>query len=81
MDKKLDQHKKDFQEIIEKYNLSGKDKAEEIARFLTKSENSVVDSHEFAILFSMTETEAETFLSFISKGIQFKEEHIDKNNQ
>ena len=51
-------------------------KAEEIAKYITKNQAIKVD--EFATLFAMTQEEAHTFLSFIKKGVDFKEEHIDK---
>lgn len=76
--KELEKHKEDFKNIVSKYGLSHEDKAYEIARFLTKAEGGVVSALEFSILFGMTESEAETFLSFIDKGLRFKEEHLDK---
>ncbi len=74
--KDLEQHKKKFEKIVLKYSLNQPEKAEEIAKFLTKG--NTVSVKEFATLFAIQEDEAKTFLSFIDKGIKFKEEHIDK---
>jgi|TARA_B100002003_G_C14085957_1_gene522378 hypothetical protein len=69
----LKKHKDEFDKIISKYNLSDHDKAEEISTFLTNSKRESVSPKEFAELFGMTVKEATIFLSFIEKGIQFKE--------
>ena len=69
----LKQHKQEFDKIISKYNLSDQDKAEKIATFLTDSKKESVSPKEFAKLFKMEVEEATIFLSFIEKGIQFKE--------
>ena len=69
------EHKKKYQEIISKYNLSEEKKAEEIAQFLTK--NKKISAEVFSQKFGMTEKEAVVFLSFIEKGIEFKTKHID----
>ncbi len=71
----LEKHKEEFQKIIGKYNLSEESKAEEIANFLTKSNQKEVSAKEFASLFNMTEREAVIFLSWIQIGIKFKEEN------
>ena len=72
-------HKKEFDRVIRKYCLADEQKAEAIADFLTqsKSKENRVDVREFASLFDMREHEATLFLSFIERGIRFKEEHID----
>jgi hypothetical protein len=72
----IENHYKEFMRVIEKYNLSEEDKAEEIAHFLTKHDNISVD--EFAKLFAMDEKDALIFLSYIEKGVNFKTKHIDK---
>jgi hypothetical protein len=69
----LKKHKEEFDKIISKYNLSDHDKAEKIATFLTDSKKEIVSPKEFAKLFKMEVEEATIFLSFIEKGIQFKE--------
>lgn len=74
----IEKHRDEFLSIIEKYNLQDADKAEEIAVFLTKTSGGKVDSDEFAKSFAMDEYEAKIFLSFIHKGIQFKEKHMTK---
>lgn len=75
----LQEHKKKFEEIVQKYNLETPEKAEEIANFLTSEKN--VSVKEFAVLFAMGEEDAKIFFSFIEKGIKFKEENIDPNNK
>jgi hypothetical protein len=69
----LIKHKQEFDKIISKYNLADHDKAEKIATFLTDSKKKDVSAKEFAKLFEMEIEEATIFLSFIEKGIQFKE--------
>ena len=71
----IKEHKKAFDRIIKKYDLSNVMKAEEIAEFLTTHKNESVSAEEFAKLFAMSPKEAMVFLSFIQKGIQFKKEH------
>jgi predicted HTH domain antitoxin len=72
------EHKKKFDEIVRKYKLFEEKKAEEISIFLTKSK--VVSRGEFATLFNMDINDADIFLSFIHKGIIFKEQNIDNKN-
>ena len=74
----LKKHKEEFQKIIEKYSLVDEAKAEEIANFLTKNKQKEVSAKEFANLFTMTEKEAVIFLSWIEKGIKFRELHLNK---
>tara|TARA_Y100000310_G_scaffold334803_1_gene415379 strand:- start:925 stop:1146 length:222 start_codon:yes stop_codon:yes gene_type:complete len=69
----LKKHKEEFDKIILKYNLSDHDKAEEIAVFLTDAKKKGTSASEFAKLFNMEVEEATIFLSFIEKGIKFKE--------
>ena len=70
-------HKLKFNEIITKYNLDKGEKAAEIAKYLTGSKK-IINAKEFATLFAMSEDDALVFLSFIEKGIKFKEETLDK---
>lgn len=70
-------HKAAFDKIIEKYGLRDEAKALEIAEFLTMHKQEAVSAKEFADLFAMTPQEAVIFLSFIQRGIRFKEQHID----
>ncbi|MEA2037829.1 MAG: hypothetical protein U9O94_10065 [Nanoarchaeota archaeon] len=74
----ISKHVEEYQKIIKKYNLNSEKKAEEIAEFLTKDSGKNVSPKEFSKLFEMSEKEAEIFLSFIEKGIKFKEDNIDK---
>lgn len=75
----LEEHKEKFQQIIKKYGFSDEIKAQEITDFLL-SNNQGVSLDEFSKRFSIPKDEAKVFLSFIVKGIEFKEEVIDKNN-
>lgn len=73
------EHKKAFDEILKKYDLRGEEKAAEIADFLTSHSEGVVSVDEFATLFNMDKKDAHTFLAFITRGLQFKEKHIDNS--
>jgi len=70
------EHKKEFDKIIEKYNFNEEGKAEELAAYLTKQHGKIISTKEFSTLFAITEDEAKTFLSFIEKGIKFKENNL-----
>lgn len=74
----IEEHKRRFEAIADKYDLKNEEKAGEIADFLVTHPAGVVSAHEFAKLFAMTKEEAETFLTFIDKGLRFKEAHIDR---
>jgi len=67
------QHKQEFDRIIEQYSLD--EKADEVSEFLVGKSTT---AKEFATLFAMKEKDAEIFLSFVHKGIRFKEKHLDK---
>ena len=75
----LKEHKKAFEKIIKKYGLADEQKADEISKFLTKGEK--ISYKEFATLFNISEEDSKIFLSFIYKGIEFKESHIDPNKK
>ncbi len=75
----LKELKENFDKIIIKYKLSEPDKAEKISKFLTSGEK--VDAQKFASEFGMDLGEGTLFLEFIMKGIQYKEENIDANQQ
>ena len=74
----IEEHRDEFLKIIDKYSLQEEDKAEEIAVFLTSGDGKEVSAREFASKFGMSVDEAVIFLSFIHKGVKFKEENIDK---
>lgn len=74
----LEEHKKNFMYIIKKYNLDEPKKAEEISKYLTQGKINNISISSFAEKFGLEKYEAEIFLSFIYKGIEFKEEYIDK---
>ena len=65
-------HKQKFDEVIKRYDLA--EKAEEIANYLTRHKE--INSSEFANLFAMDDADARIFLSFIRKGIEFREKHL-----
>ena len=71
-------HTDKYLEIIKKYNLSDDKKAEEISTYLTNDHGKIISAKEFSVLFAMEEKDAEIFLSFIQKGIGFKQAHLDK---
>ncbi|MBW3020372.1 hypothetical protein KY334_03670 [Candidatus Woesearchaeota archaeon] len=71
----IQEHHNMFKEVIRKYNLDSPEKAEELAHYLVS--NNGVSVEEFSKIFAMNEEDAEILLSFILKGIRFKEEHID----
>lgn len=75
--KDLENHKKQFEEIVKKYNLFQEQKAKKIATFLTTKKESKISLKDFSDRFNIEEKDAVIFLSFIQKGIQFKEKHID----
>ncbi len=69
----IKEHKKKFDEVVKKYNLTTDTKAEEIATFLTSKKNGEkISSEEFATLFAMSENDAKIFLTFIEIGLDFK---------
>lgn len=76
----IQKHKEAFDNILAKYNLRSEEKAEEIATFLTNQKEGVVSLDEFASLFGMQKEEAHIFLSFVARGLKFKEEHMDNKN-
>jgi len=49
----LQEHKKQFEEIVKKYNLFEEKTAHKISQFLTKSSNQKIDAQEFAKLFNI----------------------------
>jgi hypothetical protein len=68
-----EEHKKEFDRIIKENDLAGK--ADEIADFVVGKTVSLKD---FSERFGMSEDDAKKFLGFIKKGIEFKEENIDR---
>ena len=76
----VETHYKEFMRVVEKYDLSDEDKAEEIAHFLTNKKRDNISTTDFAKLFAMDEKDALMFLSYIEKGINFKrkyDQHIN----
>lgn len=74
----IEDHYNQFKEIVQKYGLDHEKTAEQISHFLTKSDRSSVSAHEFSTLFGMDDEEAILFLSFIDKGLRFKEQNMDQ---
>jgi hypothetical protein len=72
------EHKKQFDNIVKKYNLNTEEQAKKIADFLTQDKTKITID-EFSKEFNIEEKEAEIFLKFIQKGVEFKQ-NIDKNN-
>lgn len=70
----LDHHER-FREVIERNGLE--DKAEEISDFLLKRKE--VSAQQFSDIFGISVDDAAVFLSFIKRGIDFKERTLDKN--
>ncbi len=68
--------KEEFLKIVKKYNLE--EKAGQIAQFIASGKTIKVE--DFAKKYDITHEESKLFLNFISKGIQYKEAHIDPNN-
>jgi hypothetical protein len=78
----IEEHCKKFLEIREKYNLSDTEKAEEIAKFLTthkEDKEQKITIKEFSKLFNINEEDSFIFLTFIEKGLMFKEKHMKKD--
>ena len=67
----LTEHKKEFEKVVKKYNLGENQKLDEIISYILKTQK--INSNEFAKLFAMEERDAQIFLSFIEKGLKFKE--------
>ena len=65
----IEEHHKAFLKIIEKYHL--KDHADRLADYITHSDNSSIDR--FSKEFDVPIDEATMFISFIEKGLSFKE--------
>ena len=71
------QEKEEFLKIVKKYNLDEKEKATIIAQFIASGKTIKVE--DFVEKFGVSREESKIFLNFISKGIQYKEAHIDPN--
>ena len=75
-------HKREFDRIIQHYQLDADEKAEEISTFLTSSSNdSKVTAPQFAQKFGTTEAEAVVFLEWINIGVKFKQQTLDTAKQ
>jgi len=68
----LIEQKQKFDDITAKYGLTAK--ADEIADVVVGKKISV---SEFATLFGLEHEDAELYLSFILKGLEFKEKYVD----
>jgi len=78
--KEIQKHKDEFEKIAIKYDLRKEKKAGEIADFLTTHPAGKTSVKEFSSTFGMSEAEALVFLSFIDKGLRYKEMHIDNKS-
>lgn len=74
----IKKHYEEFMKIIDKYNLSDEQKSEDIAEILTSGKKAYLSPDDFAKEFKMTLREAEIFLTFIERGIHFKENVLGK---
>ena len=74
----IEDHHKQFELIAEKYGLKNEEKAGEIADFLVAHPGGKVAAHEFAEQFGLPEKDALVFLTFIDKGLRFKEGVVDR---
>ena len=73
------EHKQKFDSIAKKYGLTRDSKAQEIADFLTSKKNGEsISSEEFANQFGMDELDTKIFLSFIERGLNFKQKRDEK---
>lgn len=75
----LHELKQEFDRIIKKYKFDEGSKADELAKFLTSGKPLV--GKEFSEKFGTTEAEADMFIAFILKGIEYKEQNIDPHSQ
>ncbi|MCB9362109.1 hypothetical protein H6504_01615 [Candidatus Woesearchaeota archaeon] len=66
----------EFKAIIQKYNLQ--EKVDEITDYIFSKQE--IDPKEFATLFAMDAKDAITFLHTIHRGLKFKEEYLDKQD-
>lgn len=66
----LTEHKKEFEQIVGKYNLKENQKLDEIINYILKHQK--INAGEFANLFAMNIKDAQVFLSFIEIGLNFK---------
>ena len=69
----VEEHYREFERIAERYGLRSEERAGAIADFLTKHSSGVVCAEEFSVLFGMSAEKARVFLSFIERGVRFKE--------
>lgn len=69
------EHKQAFDRVVAKYNLADEKKAGEVADFLTKHKVREFSTKEFADAFGMDPEDANVFLSFIQKGLSFREQY------
>ena len=77
----LNRLKEEFGKVIVKYNLKDEKKAKEIADYLTRDRKNRISSEGFARKFRMDLRDAKVFLSFIVKGLEFKEKHLDEKDK
>ena len=77
----IEKHHQAFLKVVEKYKLDAEHKAEEVAAFLTHKHGKTITPKEFANKFNMDENDAVIFLTWIHRGVQFKESNIDPNKK
>ena len=70
------EHKKEFDRIVKENNFFDENKAKNLAQFLTKQNQ--ISIKDFSKKFNLSEKDSKLFLTFVHKGIQFKQEYIDR---
>lgn len=76
---KLHELKEEFDRVIKKYKFDEPKKAEELAKYLTSGVQ--LNGKDFSEKFGTTQAEADMFIAFIIKGIEYKEQNIDPHAQ
>ncbi|MBN1274969.1 hypothetical protein JXA12_01630 [Candidatus Woesearchaeota archaeon] len=76
----LEEHHHQFEAIAERHGLKNEEQAGRIADFLVSHPAGKVSAPEFSEEFGMSEEEAVVFLSFIDRGLRFKERVVDRKD-
>lgn len=79
--KQLQRQKQAFDAIVKKYHLDDEKTADAIADFILTQSEGFVSLDVFAKRFAMPVDDAKLFLSFIQKGLRFKEDVLDKQQE
>jgi len=71
---------KSFKTIVEKYGLNDEKKADAVAHYVTSKDTKHFSLKDFCDEFNMEPKDAELFLEFIYKGIEFREQNLMNAN-